>query len=27
MLITIGVVYRPQWVASFDDQRYLARKP
>ncbi len=26
MLITIGVVYRPQWVASFDDQRYLARK-
>lgn len=23
MLITIGVVYRPQWVRTFDDARYL----
>lgn len=23
MLITIGVVYRPQWVTTFDDTRYL----
>lgn len=23
MLITIGVVYRPQWVSTFDDARYL----
>jgi len=23
MLITIGVVYRPQWVRTFDDTRYL----
>ncbi len=25
MLITIGVVYKPQWVSTFDDRRYLAR--
>lgn len=23
MIVTIGVVYRPQWVATFDDRRYL----
>ncbi len=23
MIVTIGVVYRPQWVATFDDARYL----
>ena len=23
MLITIGVVYRPQWIRTFDDTRYL----
>ncbi len=23
MIITLGVVYRPQWVATFDDARYL----
>ena len=26
MLITILVVYRPQWVATFDDRRYLLDK-
>lgn len=27
MLITIGVVYKPQWISTFDDARYLfARK-
>ena len=26
MLITLFVVYRPQWVASFDDSRYLSGK-
>lgn len=26
MLITLGVVYRPQWVATFDDGRYLRGK-
>lgn len=25
MLVTLGVVYRPQWVATFDDGRYLRR--
>lgn len=25
MLITLAVVYRPQWVATFDDRRYLSR--
>lgn len=25
-LVTVLVVYRPQWVAMFDDQRYLANK-
>lgn len=23
MIVTLGVVYRPQWVATFDDARYL----
>lgn len=23
MIVTLGVVYRPQWVATFDDTRYL----
>ena len=23
MLVTLAVVYRPQWVATFDDHRYL----
>lgn len=27
MLVTIGAVYRPQWVASFDDARYLRSRP
>jgi len=26
MLITLGVVYRPQWIATFDDRRYLHGK-
>lgn len=26
MLMTIFVVYRPEWVTSFDDQRYLSGK-
>lgn len=26
MLITLGVVYRPQWVATFEDTRYLHGK-
>jgi uncharacterized membrane protein len=26
MLLTLFVVYRPQWVATFDDARYLANK-
>jgi uncharacterized membrane protein len=26
MLLTLFVVYRPQWVVSFDDARYLANK-
>jgi uncharacterized membrane protein len=26
MIMTILVVYRPQWVATFDDQRYLVGK-
>ena len=26
MLITIFVVYRPDWVATFDDERYLRGK-
>ena len=26
MLITLLVVYRPQWVATFDDLRYLKRQ-
>jgi uncharacterized membrane protein len=26
MLLTIGVVYKPHWVATFDDCRYLARR-
>lgn len=26
MVITLFVVYRPQWVASFEDARYLGRK-
>lgn len=27
MLMTLLVIYRKGWVASFDDQRYLTRKP
>lgn len=28
MLVTIGVVYKPEWVSTFEDARYLApRKP
>jgi uncharacterized membrane protein len=27
MLVTLAVVYRPQWVATFDDRRYLGRRP
>jgi uncharacterized membrane protein len=27
LLIAILVVYRPHWVASFDDARYLNDKP
>ena len=23
MLVTLAVVYRPQWVATFDDARYI----
>ena len=23
MIVTLGVVYRPQWVSTFDDARYL----
>jgi uncharacterized membrane protein len=23
MLVTLAVVYRPQWVATFDDERYI----
>jgi uncharacterized membrane protein len=26
MLLTLAVVYRPQWVATFDDRRYLHRR-
>jgi uncharacterized membrane protein len=26
MLITVMVVYKPQWVATFDDRRYLLDK-
>jgi len=26
ILITLGIVYRPQWVATFDDARYLHRR-
>lgn len=26
MLLTLAVVYRPQWVATFDDRRYLAKR-
>jgi uncharacterized membrane protein len=26
MLITLMVVYRPAWVATFDDRRYLLGK-
>lgn len=26
MIMTLLVVYRPQWVATFDDQRYIHRK-
>jgi len=26
MILTILVVYKPHWVATFDDRRYLARK-
>lgn len=26
MVMTLMVVYRPQWVATFDDQRYLSNK-
>jgi uncharacterized membrane protein len=26
MLLTLAVVYRPQWVATFDDRRYLRRR-
>jgi uncharacterized membrane protein len=26
MLITLLVVYRPSWVATFDDRRYLRDK-
>ena len=26
MLVTLLVVYRPQWVATFDDARYLDRR-
>lgn len=26
MLVTLMVVYRPEWVATFDDRRYLHRK-
>ncbi|UCE30050.1 MAG: energy-coupling factor ABC transporter permease [Burkholderiales bacterium] len=26
MLVTVFVVYRPQWVATFDDARYLRRR-
>ena len=25
MALTLAVVYRPQWVATFDDARYLAQ--
>jgi uncharacterized membrane protein len=27
MLLTIFVVYKPHWVATFDDARYLRRRP
>jgi uncharacterized membrane protein len=26
MIITLLVVYRPEWVATFDDHRYLSSK-
>jgi uncharacterized membrane protein len=26
MLVTIMVVWRPQWVATFSDERYLLRR-
>jgi uncharacterized membrane protein len=26
MLITVMVVYKPEWVATFDDHRYLLGK-
>jgi uncharacterized membrane protein len=26
MMMTLFVVYRPQWVVSFDDSVYLAKK-
>jgi uncharacterized membrane protein len=26
MILTLAVVYRPQWVASFDDARYIANR-
>ena len=26
MVMTLLVIYRPGWVSSFDDQRYLTRK-
>jgi len=26
MLVTVMVVWRPQWVATFSDERYLLRR-
>ena len=27
MLVTLMVVYKPEWVSTFDDARYLGRGP